>query len=83
MRASVHGDVVHSRPVAVNYGGDDYLGTNASVADAQVVVYYSGNDGMLRAINGNRSANIGSVYAGPGNLVLRPAGILGLHQAYL
>lgn len=64
MRASVHGDVVHSRPVAVNYGGDDYLGTNASVADAQVVVYYSGNDGMLRAINGNRTANIGTVTPG-------------------
>lgn len=45
MRASAHGDVVHSRPVAVNYGTD---------AAPQVVVFYSGNDGMLRAINGNR-----------------------------
>ncbi len=51
MRASVHGDVVHSRPVAINYGTD---------ASPQVVVYYSANDGMLRAINGNRTANIGS-----------------------
>ena len=51
MRASVHGDVVHSRPVAINYGTD---------ASPQVVVYYSANDGMLRAINGNRSSNIGT-----------------------
>lgn len=51
MRASAHGDVVHSRPVAINYGTD---------ADPKVVVFYSGNDGMLRAINGNRSASIGS-----------------------
>ncbi|MDQ0608310.1 type IV pilus assembly protein PilY1 [Variovorax sp. W1I1] len=55
MRASVHGDVVHSRPVAVNYGTD---------AQPQVVVFYGGNDGVLRAINGNRSAAIGSAAAG-------------------
>jgi len=64
MRASAHGDIIHSRPVAINYGGDDYLGNNAAVADASVVVYYSGNDGMLRAINGNRTAAIGSTAAG-------------------
>jgi len=45
MRPSVHGDVVHSRPVAINYGTD---------AAPQVVVFYGGNDGILRAINGNR-----------------------------
>jgi type IV pilus assembly protein PilY1 len=55
MRASVHGDVVHSRPVAVNYGTD---------AQPQVVVFYGGNDGVLRAINGNRAAAIGSAAAG-------------------
>lgn len=55
MRPSSHGDVVHSRPVAVNYGTD---------AAPQIVVYYGGNDGILRAINGNRSASIGSVSAG-------------------
>lgn len=55
MRPSAHGDVVHSRPVAINFGTD---------ASPQVVVFYSGNDGMLRAINGNRSANIGSVTPG-------------------
>lgn len=55
MRPSAHGDVVHSRPVAINYGTD---------AAPQVVVYYGGNDGILRAVNGNRSTSIGSATAG-------------------
>ena len=55
MRPSAHGDVVHSRPVAVNYGTD---------AAPKVVVFYAGNDGVLKAINGNRTASIGSVTAG-------------------
>ena len=38
-RASIHGDVVHSRPLPVNYGG------------GSIVVYYGANDGMLRAID--------------------------------
>ncbi len=46
IRPSVHGDIVHSRPVAVNYGTD---------GSPEIVVYYGGNDGMLRAINGSRS----------------------------
>lgn len=45
MRPSVHGDVVHSRPVAINFGSD---------SDPDVVVFYAGNDGVFRAINGNR-----------------------------
>lgn len=51
MRPSVHGDVVHSRPVAINYGTD---------ANPNVVVYYGANDGILRAVNGNRSLSITS-----------------------
>ena len=47
MRPSSHGDVVHSRPVAINYAATDS-------DPAQVVVFYGANDGMLRAINGNR-----------------------------
>lgn len=54
-RPSIHGDVVHSRPVAINHGND---------AAPQVVVYYGGNDGVLRAVNGNRSTSIGSFVAG-------------------
>jgi type IV pilus assembly protein PilY1 len=55
MRPSAHGDVVHSRPVAINFG------TNAS---PQIAVFYGGNDGILRAINGNRSGNINTVTPG-------------------
>lgn len=55
MRQTAHGDVVHSRPVALNFG---------TVVAPQVVVFYGGNDGVLRAINGNRSTNIGSVTPG-------------------
>jgi len=57
MRPSTHGDVVHSRPVAINYAASD--------ADpVQVVVYYGGNDGVLRGINGNRSTAVNAVPAG-------------------
>jgi type IV pilus assembly protein PilY1 len=45
MRPYVHGDVVHSRPVAVNHSA------------GAVVVYYGANDGMLRAVNGNRGSS--------------------------
>jgi type IV pilus assembly protein PilY1 len=42
VRPSIHGDVLHSRPAVVNYGGT-----------TGVVVFYGANDGMLHAINGN------------------------------
>jgi len=47
IRPSVHGDIVHSRPVAINFGTD---------SNKKVVVFYGGNDGLLRAVNGNRDA---------------------------
>jgi type IV pilus assembly protein PilY1 len=46
VRPSIHGDVLHSRPVAINYGGT-----------RGVVVFYGSNDGMLRAINGNQTGS--------------------------
>ncbi len=46
IRPSVHGDVLHSRPAVVNYGGT-----------VGVVVFYGGNDGMLHAMNGNQSGS--------------------------
>jgi len=55
IRPSIHGDVVHSRPVAVNFG---------DVASPKVMVFYGSNDGVLRAINGGRTGSIGSVGAG-------------------
>jgi type IV pilus assembly protein PilY1 len=44
IRPSVHGDVLHSRPAVVNYGGS-----------TGVVVFYGANDGALHAINGNQT----------------------------
>jgi len=40
VRASVHGDVAHSRPLPINYGGS-----------TGVVVFYGSNDGAFRAIS--------------------------------
>ncbi|HLA35901.1 MAG TPA: PilC/PilY family type IV pilus protein, partial [Rhodocyclaceae bacterium] len=40
VRPSVHGDVVHSRPLPINYG-----------SSSSVVVYYGANDGTLRAVD--------------------------------
>jgi type IV pilus assembly protein PilY1 len=59
MRPSAHGDVVHSRPVAINFAASDS-------APTQVVVYYGGNDGMLRAVNGNREGGIAIAGKQPG-----------------
>lgn len=42
VRPSVHGDVAHSRPLPVNYGGS-----------TGVVIYYGANDGALRAVRGS------------------------------
>lgn len=42
VRPSVHGDVVHSRPLAVDYGA----------AYDGVTIYYGANDGAFRAVNG-------------------------------
>lgn len=49
IRPSVHGDVLHSRPVVINYGGS-----------TGVVVFYGANDGLFRAVNGNQppAANV-------------------------
>ena len=44
MRPSAHGDVIHSRPLAVDYSGD-----------TGVVVFYGANDGMLHAVEGNQA----------------------------
>ncbi len=39
LRASIHGDVVHSRPLAIRYSADD------------VSLFYGANDGLFRAVN--------------------------------
>lgn len=59
VRPSIHGDVLHSRPVAINFGTD---------AAPQVVVFYGGNDGVFRAVNGNQTGSMtsGGVSVAPG-----------------
>jgi Tfp pilus tip-associated adhesin PilY1 len=44
IRASIHGDVLHSRPAIVNY--------NRHGNDDDVYVFYGGNDGVFRAVKG-------------------------------
>lgn len=56
IRPSVHGDVLHSRPTVINYGGT-----------TGVVVYYGANDGVFRAVNGNQTNPAGSTLTDPGS----------------
>lgn len=44
VRPSIHGDVLHSRPVVINYGGT-----------TGVVAYYGDNGGLFHAVNGNQT----------------------------
>ncbi|MDA8260135.1 MAG: PilC/PilY family type IV pilus protein [Betaproteobacteria bacterium] len=48
VRASIHGDVLHARPVVVNYG-----------STIGIVGFYGANDGFLRAIRGGISSTDG------------------------
>jgi type IV pilus assembly protein PilY1 len=51
-RPSIHGDVVHSRPLTINYGGT--TGT---------YIYYGSNDGLYRSIRANTGAERWSLIA--------------------
>jgi type IV pilus assembly protein PilY1 len=57
VRASVHGDVLHSRPAVVNYNRGGVGGSNAG--DDDVFAFYGGNDGILHAVQGGFAANGG------------------------
>lgn len=48
VRPSIHADVLHSRPVVVNYGD----------SDRGLVVYYGSNDGVFHAVNGSQTSQI-------------------------
>lgn len=54
-RPSIHGDVIHSRPLPVNYG------------TTGVTVYYGSNDGMLRAVDASNGKERWA-YVGPEHL---------------
>ncbi|MDP1527392.1 MAG: PilC/PilY family type IV pilus protein [Rhodocyclaceae bacterium] len=44
VRASIHGDVLHSRPLVINYGGS-----------TGIYAFYGSNDGTLRAVKGGQA----------------------------
>lgn len=48
-RASVHGDVLHSRPAVINY--------NRFGGDNDVYIYYGANDGVFHAIKGGTATD--------------------------
>lgn len=50
-RPSIHGDVIHSRPLPVNFGS------------AGVIVYYGSNDGTYRAVNAQTGVEMWSFVA--------------------
>ena len=49
VRASIHGDVLHSRPAIINYGVKD------GEAEPTIIAYYGANDGTLRAVKGGQA----------------------------
>ncbi|WP_266169421.1 pilus assembly protein [Dyella subtropica] len=57
VRASIHGDVLHSRPAIVNY-------YNTTTQTNNIVAYYGSNDGFFRAVNGNRTGVFNGVRPG-------------------
>jgi type IV pilus assembly protein PilY1 len=52
IRASVHGDVLHSRPAVINY--------NRSAGNNDVYVFYGANDGMFHAVKGGQTSDGGN-----------------------
>jgi Tfp pilus tip-associated adhesin PilY1 len=65
IRASVHGDVLHSSPVVINY--NRYTDADGNVSNNDVYVFYGGGDGIFRAIKGGYATEAGAaVQIAPG-----------------
>lgn len=60
VRASIHGDVLHSRPAVVNY--------NRYGDNDDVFIFYGGNDGIFHAIQGGQIQPTGSPSARRGGI---------------
>jgi type IV pilus assembly protein PilY1 len=54
IRASVHGDVLHSRPAVINFGRNGLLNEN------DVYAFYGSNDGVFRAVKGGTATDGGT-----------------------
>ncbi len=50
IRASVHGDILHSRPAVINYNRGGANGSNTG--DNDIIVFYGTNDGVFHAVQG-------------------------------
>ena len=55
-RASIHGDVLHSRPAVVNYNRRQ---SDTANKDNDVYIFYGGNDGVFRAVKGGFGSSSG------------------------
>lgn len=62
VRASVHGDVLHSRPATINYSR--FPAAPAPANDNDIYAFYGSNDGLLRAIKGGIASDETGVSAG-------------------
>ncbi|MDQ3196433.1 MAG: PilC/PilY family type IV pilus protein, partial [Pseudomonadota bacterium] len=56
VRASVHGDIIHSRPAVINY---NRYSTTTVTDNEDVVAFYGSNDGLFRAVKGGTDASDG------------------------
>lgn len=56
IRASVHGDVVHSRPAVINY---NRTGSCSAPDSDDTFVFYGANDGIFHAIKGGQNQSDG------------------------
>ncbi|HET6224450.1 MAG TPA: hypothetical protein VFE11_19895, partial [Dongiaceae bacterium] len=55
-RASIHGDVLHSRPAVVNYNRRT---SDTANVDNDVYIFYGGNDGLFRGVKGGFGSTTG------------------------
>ena len=62
IRASVHGDVLHSRPAVINFA-------RTAGSDNDVFLFYGANDGIFRAVKGGYSADAATPTIQPGQEV--------------
>ena len=60
-RSTIHGDVIHSRPLPVNYGDAD--GDPDNGISPGVVIYYGANDGTFRAVRASDGVELWSLVA--------------------
>ena len=59
IRASVHGDVVHSKPAVINYNRAA-TDCNSPPDENDVMVYYGANDGVFHGLKGGKNATDGA-----------------------